>query len=89
MGGVGGRGEGRERKVETTDPRRKKDKRTTRTAEEEESITRNELKPLPAVALGLKSSEGFLLARHLTKQLEVNPFLQVRPFFSCESTSQN
>lgn len=35
---------------------------------------RNELKPLPALALGLKSSEGFLLARHLTKQLEVNPF---------------
>jgi len=50
---------------------------------------RNELKPLLALALELKSSEGFLLARHLTKQLEVNPFLCVRPFFSCESTSQN
>lgn len=50
---------------------------------------RNELKPLLALALGLKSSEGFLLARHLTKQLEVNPFL--RPpsiLFFCESTSQ-
>lgn len=42
---------------------------------EEKKRERNELKPLLALALGLKSSERFLLARHLTKQLEVNPFL--------------
>lgn len=39
-----------------------------------------------ALAFGLKPSPGFLLARHLTKQLEVNPFLPRPPsstvFFS-------
>lgn len=47
----------------------------------EEERRENELKPLLALALGLKSSEGFLLARHLTKQLEVNPFLRLSILF--------
>lgn len=44
-------------------------------AEEEERTKWTETTAV-ALALGLKSSEGFLLARHLTKQLEVNPFLR-------------
>lgn len=63
--------ERREKRAGTTEKRRRRRRGQTRKKKRE----RIELKPPLALALGLKSSEGFLLARHLTKQLEVNPFL--------------
>lgn len=49
--------------------------------QEEEERGESGRKPV-ALAFGLKPSPGFLLARHLTKQLEVNPFLPRPPPFS-------
>lgn len=63
---------GGERRARTTEEGKREGGKESRYGEKKRE--RNELKPLPALALGLKSSEGFLLARHLTKQLEVNPF---------------